>query len=101
MTSDNQRLNVRAACEHLAPLAAEHELVISHGNGPQVGLLALQGYAYLKVPTYPFDILGAETFDRPTKPIGPFYSRAEVDDLNQSRGWTFRPDGNALRRVVA
>ena len=61
LTSSNQRRNVRAACEALAPVATEHELVISHGNGPQVGLLALQGAAYEKVPTYPLDVLGAET----------------------------------------
>src|SRR5206468_3462266 len=39
----------------------EHELVISHGNGPQVGLLALQGSAYTEVETYPLDLLGAQT----------------------------------------
>ena len=42
MTAEHQRANVRVAAEPLAPLAADHELVISHGNGPQVGLLALQ-----------------------------------------------------------
>jgi carbamate kinase len=61
MTSENQRQNVRAACAQLAPVADVHELVISHGNGPQVGLLALQGAAYEEVPSYPLDILGAET----------------------------------------
>ena len=45
----------------LAPLALEHELVISHGNGPQVGLLALQGSAYKEVEPYPLDVLGAQT----------------------------------------
>jgi carbamate kinase len=39
----------------------EHELVISHGNGPQVGLLALQASAFDKVSSYPFDVLGAQT----------------------------------------
>ncbi len=61
MTVENQRENVRTACRQLAPVAAEHELVIAHGNGPQVGLLALQGAAYTEVPTYPLDVLGAET----------------------------------------
>ena len=42
LTAENQRRNVRAACKALAPLAKEHQLVITHGNGPQVGLLALQ-----------------------------------------------------------
>ncbi len=61
MTAEAQRANVRVAAAAMAPLAAEHELVISHGNGPQVGLLALQGAAYSQVETYPLDVLGAET----------------------------------------
>jgi carbamate kinase len=61
MTAENQRNNVRIAAEALAPIAHEHQLVVTHGNGPQVGLLALQGAAYDKVETYPFDVLGAET----------------------------------------
>jgi carbamate kinase len=61
MTAENQRRNVRVACEALAPIAGEHQIVIGHGNGPQVGLLALQGAAYDQVETYPLDVLGAET----------------------------------------
>jgi carbamate kinase len=61
MTVENQRANVRVACEALAPVALEHELVISHGNGPQVGLLSLQASAYDEESTYPFDVLGAQT----------------------------------------
>ena len=61
LSAENQRENARAACAALAPLALEHELVISHGNGPQVGLLALQGSAYTAVDTYPLDVLGAQT----------------------------------------
>ena len=61
LSAENQRENVRAACKALAPVALEHELVISHGNGPQVGLLALQGAAYPEVETYPLDVLGAQT----------------------------------------
>ena len=61
MTADNQRRNVRIAAEALAPVAMQQHLVIGHGNGPQVGLLALQGAAYAKVETYPLDVLGAET----------------------------------------
>ena len=61
MTADNQRRNVRIAAEALAPIAEKHQLVISHGNGPQVGLLALQGAAYTKVETYPLDVLNAQT----------------------------------------
>jgi carbamate kinase len=61
LTAENQRANARIACKALAPLALEHELVISHGNGPQVGLLALQGSAYTAVDPYPLDLLGAQT----------------------------------------
>jgi carbamate kinase len=61
LSAENQRANAQAACRALAPLAAEHELVVSHGNGPQVGLLALQGSAYTAVDTYPLDVLGAQT----------------------------------------
>jgi len=42
-------------------VAAKHQVVITHGNGPQVGLLALQGAAYAPVPAYPLDVLGAQT----------------------------------------
>jgi carbamate kinase len=61
LTAENQRINARVACKALAPVAVEHELVISHGNGPQVGLLALQGSAYTEVDPYPLDLLGAQT----------------------------------------
>jgi carbamate kinase len=61
LTAENQRANARVACKSLAPVALEHELVISHGNGPQVGLLALQGSAYTGVDPYPLDLLGAQT----------------------------------------
>ena len=61
LTAENQRANVRIAAEALAPIAREHQLVVSHGNGPQVGLLALQGAAYKPDETYPLDVLGAET----------------------------------------
>jgi carbamate kinase len=61
MTAENQRKNVRVAAEALAPLGLEHQLVITHGNGPQVGLLALQSAAYEQVAAYPLDVLGAQT----------------------------------------
>jgi len=137
LTAENQRANARAACKALAPVALEHDLVISHGNGPQVGLLALQGSAYTAVDTYPLDVLGAQTegmigyviqqelgnelpferhlatlltmievdaddpaFANPTKPIGPLYDAGEAARLEAEKGWTFKPDGGGLRRVV-
>jgi carbamate kinase len=137
LTAENQRANAREACRALAPVALEHELVISHGNGPQVGLLALQGSAYTAVETYPLDVLGAQTegmigyiieqelgnelpFDRhlatlltmievdsadpafadPTKPIGPVYDEDQAAQLRAEKGWSFKPDGASMRRVV-
>ena len=137
MTVDNQRENVQLACDRLAPIAEQHELIISHGNGPQIGLLALQEAAYEEVPESPLDVLGAETqgmigylieeelgnrlpfekplatlltmievdpddpaFTDPSKPIGPLYGKPEADQLAAERGWTFKPDGNHMRRVV-
>jgi carbamate kinase len=61
MTAEVQRRNIRTAAVAMAPVASEHQLVISHGNGPQVGLLALQGAAYKADEAYPLDVLGAET----------------------------------------
>jgi carbamate kinase len=42
-------------------LAAAHDVVVTHGNGPQVGFLGLQGEAYPAAKPYPLDVLGAET----------------------------------------
>ncbi len=61
MTHDVQRTNIRVAAQALAPVVGEHELVLAHGNGPQVGLLALQASAYKEVEAYPLDVLGAQT----------------------------------------
>jgi carbamate kinase len=61
MTAEARRSNVRAAAPALAAVAWKHQLVLSHGNGPQVGLLALQAAAYPDVAAYPLDVLGAET----------------------------------------
>jgi carbamate kinase len=137
MTIENQVANVALACDHLAPVAAGNELVVAHGNGPQIGLLALSGAAYEAVPVYPLDVLGAETqgmvgylierelgnrlpFERPVatlltmievdpddpafadpaKPIGPVYTASDAEGLAAEQGWSFRPDGEGMRRVV-
>lgn len=61
MTAEAQRANIRVAARALAPLSAEYDLVLAHGNGPQVGLLALQAAAYLDAEPFPLDVLGAQT----------------------------------------
>jgi carbamate kinase len=60
-TAENQLENIRRAAAQLARVAANHDLVLTHGNGPQVGLLALQAAAYVEVEAYPLDVLGAQT----------------------------------------
>jgi carbamate kinase len=137
MTADVQRANVRTAARSLAPLAQQHQLVLSHGNGPQVGLLALQASAYTEVDPYPLDVLGAQTegmigylieqelgnllpadipfatiltmvevdgddpaFGDPTKFVGPLYADGDAEELAAEKGWTFKRDGDLLRRVV-
>jgi len=57
-----QQANAVKAVRALAPLAEEHEVVVTHGNGPQVGLLALESAADPELDRpYPFDVLGAQT----------------------------------------
>ncbi|HQR27774.1 MAG TPA: carbamate kinase [Nocardioides sp.] len=61
MTAENQRANIRLAAERIATVVPGNEVVVAHGNGPQVGLLALQSAAYTDVAPYPLDVLGAQT----------------------------------------
>ncbi len=61
MTSEVQRRNIKIAAEAIAPLAAEHSIVVVHGNGPQVGLLSLQAESYHDAEPYPLDVLDAGT----------------------------------------
>lgn len=61
MTTEVQRRNISVAARAIAPLTAEHSVVIVHGNGPQVGLLSLQAEAYHGAEPYPLDVLDAGT----------------------------------------
>ena len=93
MTAEVQRQNVVKAAQAIAPLVAEHQVVVAHGNGPQVGLLALQADAYSAVDPYPLDVLGAETEGMigymieqelgnllpPEKPLATLLTMIEVD----------------------
>ena len=56
-----QRENIRTAAKSIAEVAKDHQVVLTHGNGPQVGLLALMNEAYEAVANYPLDVLGAQT----------------------------------------
>ena len=124
-----QTANIRKAARALAEIAREHALVVTHGNGPQVGLLALQSGDPLEVLTAETEgmigymietalrnelpgraVAGLLTqiavdpddpaFAAPTKPIGPVYGEAEAKRLAGERGWTIAPDGDGFRHVV-
>ncbi len=136
-SAGHQLENIRIAAAQLARVAASHDLVLTHGNGPQVGLLALQAAAYTAVESYPLDVLDAETqgmlgylleqelanrlpasrevaslltrvevdpqdpaFQKPSKPIGPVYTKAQADGIAASHGWAMVAEGDGWRRVV-
>lgn len=61
LNAENQRDNIRHAAQQLAAVHENHKIVIAHGNGPQVGLLALMDHEYKAVDPYPLDVIGAET----------------------------------------
>lgn len=61
LTAEIQRRRAAEAVRAIAELAVDNDVVLTHGNGPQVGLLALQALAYTDVPPYPLDVLGAES----------------------------------------
>jgi carbamate kinase len=136
LEADVQLHNIHVAAAAVAEVARAHAVALTHGNGPQVGLLALQAEAYEAVRPYPLDVLGAETegmigylleqelrpllperqiatlltqvevgaddpaFARPSKPIGPIYTKEEAERLASARGYAIAPDGKAWRRVV-
>jgi len=136
-TAAEQRANLRATCAALRPLLADGELVVTHGNGPQVGNeLVRQERAADEVPPLPLYLAVAQTqaeigalieselaavadrpvvcvlthvsvdeddpaFERPTKPVGPFYAEEQARALESERGWTVAHDaGRGWRRVV-
>jgi carbamate kinase len=137
-TAAEQLANLRRAVTALEPLLAKPGLVITHGNGPQVGNeLLRQERAAEEAPPLPLWLAVAQTqaeigaliaaelrpalgerqtacvlthvrvaaddaaFDRPTKPIGPFYSAEQAERLERDRGWALAADANrGHRRVV-
>jgi carbamate kinase len=142
-TFENMYRSARLAAERVADIAAAGwEVVVTHGNGPQVGRILLQQEAARRwIHPMPLDVCGAQSqgqigyllqvtigdvfyergqerpvttvltltrvpvddpaFEEPTKPIGPFYERAEADELVSERGWVVKPDAHGgYRRVV-
>jgi carbamate kinase len=137
MTTQAQRRNARVAAQAIAPLAAEHRIVVAHGNSPQVSPLTRQAESYRGAEPCPLDVLDAglqgmtgyliqselrnllppqtqvatvltmitvdpddPAFARPSTFVGPVYHQDASDLLAAKKGWTFRRDGTAWRRVV-
>ena len=136
-TAAEQLANLRRALPEVAPLLEDHRVVVTHGNGPQVGNeLLRQERAADEAPPLPLWLAVAQTqaeigaliaaelrglvdrpvacvvthvrvdeddpaFGEPTKPIGPFYSQAQAEELERRRGWKIVADGGrGYRRVV-
>ncbi len=145
-TVEEQEANVLETCEHLIELVKkDYNIVIGHGNGPQVGNVMLQHDAGEKkygIPKLPMDVCVSETqgsigymiekqfhnalvkeniskdiltfvtqvivdkadtaFQNPTKPVGPYYTKEEADQLTAEKQWRFQEDprGRGWRRVV-
>ena len=127
LTAEAQRAHVRAAAQALLPVATAHQLVLSHGSGPQTSLLSLEAGAvpgphaeamlgYLieqeLASLLPFEVpfatlltmaeVDAEDpgFDDPAAFVGPACDKAEADRLTAARGWVFKAEGTKWRRVV-
>ena len=106
LTADNQLENIRRAAAQLARVASNNELVLTHGNGPQVGLLALQSAAYTAVESYPLDVLGAQTDGMigylleqelanllPSRTVTTLLTRVEVDPKDPAFAKPTKPIG--------
>jgi len=115
MTAENQRANVAVAARALLPIALEHDLILTHGNGPQVGLLSLQNAAYRPDEEYPLDILDAETEGMigylleqelgnllpPSRPMATLLTRIEVDPADPAFQHPTKPIGPVYDREEA
>jgi len=141
-TAENMMKNLAETARFLVSMLDEYDIVITHGNGPQVGnLLVQQELAKHVIPPFPLDVNDAQTqgslgymialtlgnelrkrniqrdiaavvtqiivdkndpgFQKPSKPVGPFYSKEEAEKLQQEKGWIMKEDaGRGWRRVV-
>jgi len=117
-TPEEQLKLVKNTAKSIVEMTKEgYEVIVGHGNGPQVGMINLaMDYAAngeVKTPYMPFAECGAMSqgyigdkndpaFTNLTKPIGMFYSKEEADKIAAEKGFTFVEDaGRGYRRVVA
>lgn len=118
MTAQNQSANIRLAAEQLAKVKPKNELIISHGNGPQVGLLALQHAAYYaqdsKIEPYPLDVLVSQTVGMigymlqqeltnllPTTPTQTLVTQVIVDEHDPAFSKPSKPIGQVYTQAEA
>ncbi len=112
--TERQRRNLGVAADALAELAAEHALVATHGNGPQVGLLALQAESYPAVAPPPLDVLGAESEGMigylleqelrnrlPGRQVATLLTQVEVDPRDPAFANPTKPIGPVYARAEA
>jgi carbamate kinase len=114
-SAGNQQGNVRLAATQLARVAQAHTLLLTHGNGPQVGLLALQAAAYTAVEGYPLDLLDAQTQGMlgylleqelanrlpPERAVVTLLTRVEVDRADPAFGLASKPIGPVYTQAQA
>ena len=106
LSAEAQRWNVGRAARAVAEVAREHEVVVTHGNGPQVGLLALQDEASESAAGFPLDVLGAETEGMigylvaqelgnqlPDRPVATLLTQVEVDPADPAFRAPTKPIG--------
>lgn len=115
LSASNQLENIKRAAVQLARVAQKHQMVLTHGNGPQVGLLALQSAAYTEVETYPLDVLGAQTEGMigylleqelanllpATSTVTTLLTRVEVDPLDPAFARPTKPIGPVYTQAQA
>ncbi len=113
--ADIQRKNiVTAVVESVAPIARQHNTIVTHGNGPQIGLLALQAAAFREVQPYPLDVLGAETEGMigylieqvlaaalPSREVATLLTQVEVDPADPAFAAPSKPIGPLYREAQA
>ena len=113
-TVDVQQRNLAAAAQAVAEVARAHEAVVTHGNGPQVGLLALQSETLVEVPPYPLDVLGAESEGMigylieqelrnrlPGRDVVTILTQVEVDARDPAFGSPTKPIGRLYDAIEA
>jgi carbamate kinase len=112
LEAELQKRNLMRVAKTLASLAKRHEIVITHGNGPQVGLLALQAAAYKEVQPYPLDVLGAESegmigylieqtlsSELPGREMATLLTQVEVDATDPAFRAPTKPIGPVYREI--